>query len=42
MVDDDVDIVHSDSLAYVAMADAPPLRGQDGIAFLSGRDLSNF
>ena len=37
---DDVEVVHSDSLADVAMADAPSLKGHDAIACLSGRDLS--
>ena len=41
-VGDDVEVVHVDSSDYVAMADAPSLGGHDGIACLSGRDLSDF
>jgi hypothetical protein len=37
-----VEVVHSDSLADVATADAPTLGGHDAIAWLSGRDLSSF
>ena len=41
-VGDAVEVVHSDSSADVATADAPTLRGHDAIACLSGRDLSSF
>jgi hypothetical protein len=41
-VGDVVEVVHSDSSADVAAADAPTLRGHDAIACLSGRDLSSF
>jgi len=41
-VGDNVEVVHADSSAYVATADAPSLGGHDGIACLSGRDLSDF
>ena len=41
-VGDDVEVVHSDSLADVAMADAPSLKGHDAIACLFGRDLSSY
>ena len=39
---DVVKVVHSDSSADVATADAPTLGGHDAIACLSGRDLSSF
>lgn len=39
---DDVQVVHVDSSAYLATADAPSLGGYDGIACLSGHDLSDF
>jgi len=41
-VGDDVEVVHVDSSAYVATADAPSLGGHDGIACLFGHDLSDF
>jgi len=41
-VGDAVEVVHSDSSADVAVADAPTLGGHDAIACLSGRDLSSF
>ena len=41
-VGDNVEVVHADSSAYVATADAPSLGGHDGIACLSERDLSDF
>ena len=41
-VGDAVEVVHSDSSADVAAADAPTLGGHDAIACLSGRDLSSF
>jgi hypothetical protein len=37
-----VDVVHLDSSTYVAMTDAPSLRGHNGIACLSGHDLTDF
>lgn len=37
-----VDVVHLDSSNYVAMADARSLRGHNGIARLSGHDLTDF
>jgi hypothetical protein len=40
-VDDVVEIVHADSLAY-AMADAPLLRGHDDMICLLGRILASF
>ena len=41
-VGDAVEVVHSDSSADVAAADAPTLGRHDAIACLSGRDLSSF
>jgi hypothetical protein len=41
-VGDEIEVVHTDSLAQVAMADAPLPGGHDGIACLSGCDLTNF
>ena len=41
-VGDAVEVMHSDSSADVAAADAPTLGGHDAIACLSGRDLSSF
>jgi hypothetical protein len=41
-VGDAIKVVHSDSSADVAMADAPSLKGHDAIACLSSRDLSSF
>ena len=41
-VGDAVEVVHSDSSADVAIADAPMLERHDVIACLSGRDLSSF
>jgi hypothetical protein len=41
-VGDAVEVVHSDSSADVASADAPLLGGHDVIACLSNRDLSSF
>lgn len=41
---DNVEIVYADSLAWVAIVDAPSLEGHDGIAFLSflsSRGLTN-
>ena len=39
---DEIEVVHADSSAQVATADAPLLGGHDGIACLSGRDLTDF
>jgi hypothetical protein len=39
---DAIEVVHSDSSADVAAADAPTLRGHDATTCLSGRDLSSF
>ena len=41
-VGDAVEVVHLDSSADVAVADAAMLGGHDAIACLSGRDLSSF
>jgi hypothetical protein len=41
-VGDGVEVVHADSSAYVATANAPLLEGHDGIACLSRRDISDF
>ena len=41
-VGDAVEVVHSDSSANVATANAPTLGGHDAIACLSGRDLSSY
>ena len=41
-VGDAVEVVHSDSSANVATADAPSFEGHDAIACLSDRDLSSF
>ena len=41
-VGDAVEVVHSDSSADVAVADAPTLGGHDAIACFSGRDLSSY
>lgn len=37
-----VEIDHTYSLSYVAMANAHFLKRNDGIAYLYGRDLTNF
>jgi hypothetical protein len=37
-----VEIVHAYSSSYVAMANAHSLKGNDGIAYLYGRDLTDF
>jgi hypothetical protein len=37
-----VEIVHSDSSADVATADAPALGGHDAFGCLSGKDLSGY
>jgi len=41
-VGDEIEVVHADSSAQVATADAPLLGGHDGITCLSGRDLDDF
>jgi hypothetical protein len=41
-VDDAVEIVHSDSLAEAATADAPKLGEHGAIGCLSSRDLSSY
>ena len=41
-VGDEIEVVHANSSAQVATVDAPLLGGHDGIACLSGRDLTDF
>jgi hypothetical protein len=41
-VGDEIEVVHADSSAQVATANAPLLGGHDGIACLSRRDLIDF
>jgi hypothetical protein len=41
-VGDEIEVVHADSSAQVVTVDAPLLEGHDGIACLSGHDLTDF
>jgi hypothetical protein len=41
-VDDEMEVIHADSSAEVATTNTPLLRGHDGIACLSHRDLTDF
>jgi hypothetical protein len=41
-VDDEMEVIHADSSAKVAMTDTPLLEDQDGIACLSSHDLFDF
>ena len=41
-VGDDVEVVHSDSSAYIAVADAPTGWSLDTLKCLSGRDISDY
>jgi hypothetical protein len=41
-VGDEIEVVHADSPAQVSTVDASLLGGHDGIACLSGHDLTDF